>query len=347
ADLAPDEANSRQLRWHGEAALLQQATNFQEAHNDNLKTIAFADGLWVMFDYNRGYAPDIESSGCMDLFRLPKFSRELFRSQRPADELLPAAESGPMVFIASYWTPESSTDVRVFSNCDEVELRLNGTLLERRGPDSDRLSAHIKHPPLTFQQKRFEPGVLEAIGYIGERESARHTVRTPGAVEHLELRLDESGRPFAAGGKDVAFLHAELRDADGTVVPSAWENVFFGATGDLELIGANPFSSEAGIASILVRSEVGRPTGTVYALALAPAGDRIYILNASHNIGGGADFEIRVTEDGSDPATASVFKGGSIAAAERVRAALLVDGHTIVEADSDAPKFRIPGSVAP
>ena len=57
ADLAPDDANSRQLRWHGEAALLQQATNFQEAHNDNLKTLAFADGLWVMFDYNRGLCP--------------------------------------------------------------------------------------------------------------------------------------------------------------------------------------------------------------------------------------------------------------------------------------------------
>ena len=151
------------LRWHGEAALLQQATNFQEAHNDNLKTIAFADGLWVMFDYNRGYAPDIESSGCMDLFRLPKFSRDLFRSQRPPDEDLPVADSGPMVFIASYWTPESSTDVRVFSNCDEVELRLNGTLVERRGPDEDRLSTHIKHPPFTFQLNRFEPGALEAI----------------------------------------------------------------------------------------------------------------------------------------------------------------------------------------
>ena len=43
----------------------------------------------------------------------------------------------------------------VFSNCDEVELRLNGTLLERRSADADRLSTHIKHPPLTFQLKRF------------------------------------------------------------------------------------------------------------------------------------------------------------------------------------------------
>ena len=85
-------------------------------------TAAFGDGLWVMYDYNRGYAPDIESSGCMDIFRLPKFSYYFFQSQRPA-------ASGPMVFIASDWTPASATDVRVFTNCDEVALKLAGRLL--------------------------------------------------------------------------------------------------------------------------------------------------------------------------------------------------------------------------
>ncbi len=347
ADLTPDEANSRQLRWHGEAALLQQATNFQEAHNDNLKTIAFADGLWVMYDYNRGYAPDIESSGCMDLFRLPKFSRELFRSQRPASERLPAAESGPMVFVASHWTPESSTDVRVFSNCDEVELRLNGTLVERREGDVERISTHIQQPPFTFQLKRFEPGCLEAIGYIGGREAARHVVRTPGAAERLELRLDESGRPFGAGGKDVAFLHAELRDAVGTLVPDAWENVFFAATGDVELIGANPFSSDAGIASILVQTEARQPKGAVYALCLARDSERVHISSGILSLGSEAEpFEVRATTDGSDPARGAIHRAGPAIGAERVRAAMFVGGRQVVEADTEAPSFRIAGSTA-
>jgi len=342
ADLAPDEANSRQLRWHGEAALLQQATNFQEAHNDNLKTIAFADGLWVMFDYNRGYAPDIESSGCMDLFRLPKFSYSFFQSQRPT------AESGPMAFIASYWTPSSSPDVRVFSNCDEVELYLNGELMERRAPDEDRLSTHLAHPPFTFQLKRFQPGTLEAIGYSSGVEAARHTIRTPGSAEHLELRLDESGKPFGMGGKDVAFLHGELRDADATLVPDSWENVFFGATGDIELVGANPFSSEAGIATILAQTETRQPEGAVYALCLARDGERVHILSAALSFGQASEgYEVRATTDGSDPETGAIHRAGPAIGADRVRAALFVDGRRVVEADTDTPKFRIAGSTAP
>jgi beta-galactosidase len=341
ADLSPDAANSRQLRWHGEAALLQQATNFQEAHNDNRKTIAFADGLWVMFDYNRGYAPDIESSGCMDIFRLPKFSHAFFRSQRSPDH-------GPMVFVASYWTPESGPDVRVFSNCDEVALRLNGELVERRPPDRDRLSTHLAHPPFTFRLGPFRPGTLEAVGYVRGRPVARHMVRTPGAVARLDLRLDESGRPFAAHGKDVAFLHAALEDANGTVVPEAWENVHFGATGSVTLVGANPFSSEAGIASMLVQADTRRPGGVVYGLCVVRDGDRVRVVSDAVSAGGDVEpWEVRFTTDGRAPGMDAPRYDAPVRTRRRVRAALLVAGRSVVQADTDAPKSRIAGSTAP
>ena len=347
-DLTPAESNSRQLRWQGERAQLQQAANFQEAHNDNLATVAFADGLWVMYDYNRGYAPDIESSGCMDIFRLPKFSHYFFQSQRSADERLPAAASGPMVFIASHWTASSDPEVRVFSNCDEVALHLDGRLLERKGPDKDRMSTRLAHPPFTFRTGGFRPGTLEAVGYIAGRQAARHVVRTPGAIDRLTLTFDVSGRPRDPDHRDSIFCYAALVDADGTVVPDAWENVAFGVTGDAALVGTNPCSSDAGIASILVETEPGAARVAVYGLAIVPRGGSVRILGTSLALEGRAPaYEIRYTTDGSEPGPGSAPYRGASLAGTRLRAALLVEGRVVASLAVDRPKYRIPPSAPP
>ncbi len=362
-NLAADDANSRQLRWHGEKRLLQQATNFQEAHNDDRKTIAFADGLWVMFDYNRGYAPDIESSGCADLFRVPKFSYHFFRSQRDPGERFRDAAAGPMVFIASHWTPASSLAVRVFSNCDEVELRLDGRPIARQRPDRDRLSTHLAHPPFTFHVPAFRAGVLEAVGFLRggpgtrDRVQARHVVRTPGAPNALRLTIDHAGRPFGARGKDVAFAHASLLDPQGTLAVEAWENVAFGATGAVSLIGANPYSTEAGIASTVVSTERAGARGTLYALALVPEAGRARVLGASLDVGGivpvpagGRDagaFSLHATTDGSAPTARAPRVREPLVASRALRAALCVGDRVIASLDASAPKFRVAGSTAP
>ena len=341
ADLGPAESNSRRLRWQGERALLQQATNFQEAHNDNLGTIAFADGLWAMYDYNRGYAPDVESSGCMDLFRLPKFSYHFFRSQRP-----PA--TGPVVFIASHWMPGSSPEVRVFSNCDEVALHLDGRLLGRRGPDRGRIGARLAHPPFTFRTGGFRAGTLEAIGYVAGRPVARHAVRTPGAIERLTLEVDLAGRPPDPRRRDVIFCHGSFRDSRGTLVPDAWENVAFGLVGEGMLVGRNPYSSEAGIASILLETRPGRGVIALYALAIVPGPDGARLVGASAAVRGGAPpHRLVYTEDGSEPTAASRPYRGPIRAGAGLRAGMVVQGRVVASLAAREPKFRLPASAPP
>lgn len=348
-NLAADDANSRQLRWHGERRMLQQATNFQEAHNDNRKTIAFADGLWVMFDYNRGYAPDIESSGCADLFRVPKFSYHFFRSQRDAAERVGHASSGPMVFIASHWTPASSLAVRVFSNAAEVELRLDGRVIARQRADRDRLSTHLAHPPFTFEVPLFQPGMLEAIAFEGTREVARHAVRTPGTAARLQLHLDEQGRPFGGRGKDVAFGHASLVDAGGALAVEAWENVAFGATGSVALVGANPYSTEAGIASTVITTERQRPRGALCALTVLPSNGAVRVLGAALGIGASTPaFTLHYTTDGAAPtARAPRYRAPIAIATASIRAALCVGDRVVATLDASTPKFRVAGSTAP
>jgi beta-galactosidase len=252
-DLKEEERTSRQLRGFGEKRLLQQALNYQEAHNDNLYNVGLGDANWLMYDYNRGYADDIESSGIMDIMRLPKFAFYFYQSQARASTLNTVFHK-PMIYIASYWQPSSSTAVRIFSNCDEVELFLNGKSVGKRGPDKNDYTVNLKHPPFTFQLPAFMPGILHAVGYIGKKRVVEEKRRTPGKAVGIKLRLDESGRPLVVGSNDAVFVYAEIVDANGTLVPEYNGQIEFSVTGDAEIIFMNKVFAEAGIATILLKA---------------------------------------------------------------------------------------------
>jgi beta-galactosidase len=255
ADLKPSDRSSRQLLRDGETRLLQQAQNVSDAHDDNYATPAFADGYWVMFDYARGYDTALESSGIMSIDRVPKFAAQFFRSQREPQDVSPTWGGGPMVFIASFWTPASSPKVRVFSNADEVELFLNGKRIARKLNGPSRAYPHLAHPPLDFELSRFEPGELKAVAYSSGKEVATHVVRTPAEPVKLALALDDLGVEPVKG--DMVFLRAVLTDAAGTIVPDNGTTVTFRADGRYEIVGAASTVTEAGIASVLVRVKGG------------------------------------------------------------------------------------------
>lgn len=263
SDMLPEERFSRQARGSGEVRLLQQATNVQEAHNDNLSTHAFADGYWAMFDYSRGLLPDLELSGASDVFRLPKYAAWFFRSQRDADEGTPFSE--PMVFIASEWKPGISRGVRIFSNCEEVELTLDGRSLGRRTPDTNTMSNRLPHPPFSFAASCEKPGTLTATGYIGGKIAARHTVATPGKPAHIRLKLDESGTPPQSGCNDVLFVYATVTDSAGNVVTDYDKPVQFTVSGDAKYVYTATPQAEAGIAPALLR--IGQQGGTIHLAA--------------------------------------------------------------------------------
>ncbi len=249
-DLLQSERSSRQLRGAGEKALLQQATNLQEAHNDNLNTPAFADGYWVMFDYNRGYANDLEASGIMDIFRLPKPSYYFYKSQRDATH----PYGKPMIHIANLWTQESPLDVKVFSNCDEVELFLNGKSLGKQQPDNNTISKNLKHPPFTFAVDVFSPGSLEAKGYINKKMVTNHVVRTPNKPAFIEVLVDNEIPKLKQEQGDIYFVHARVTDDNGTVISNYTGKLKFNVAGNAQLLGENPIACEAGIASILLKT---------------------------------------------------------------------------------------------
>ncbi len=284
AGLKEEERTSRQLREFGEKRLLQQALNFQEAANSNRKGIAtIGDANWLMFDYNRGYANDLEASGISDIFRIPKFAFYFYQSQRP-HEVLPIQHvvSGPMVQIANYWTESSPTEVKVFSNSGEVELFLNNRLIARQKPVRDQYSSHLQYPPFVFLVGKFEPGELRAVGFLGDKPVAEHSVRTPQPAVALKIEVDTSTIPISQTNEDVVFVYASVIDENGTLIPDADQLVTFTVVGEAFLLGENPTRAKAGIASALLRTRpLTKPIGITAkapglqeaSIELTPGGD--------------------------------------------------------------------------
>ena len=252
-DLSSEERTSRQLRTAGEKGMLQQALNFQEAHNDNLYGKSIGDANWLMFDYKRGYANDIESSGIMDLFRLPKFSFYFYQSQ--VDPIINSSSpfNQPMLFIANYWQNTADTLVKVYSNCEEVELMLNGKSIAKQRPDQGLYSTNLKHPPFTFHLASFQPGILTAVGYINHKKVVLKQQKTASVASQIRMDMDESGKKLVAGYNDLVFVHATIADDKGTLISGAKNVVQFSVLGDGEIIGLTNVPAEAGIASIILK----------------------------------------------------------------------------------------------
>lgn len=242
------ELSSRQLRGQGEVRLLQQAYNIQEAHNDNMSIPATGDGYWVMYDYNRGYHDDIEASGVMDIFRLPKFSYDFYRSQRDA-----SSADEAVLKIATYWTKQSPSDVRVYSNCDKVSLYLNDKLVATQTPDKNDISSNLHHPPFTFKVGQFERGTLRAEGFLNGKKVQEAEVRSPGKPVALKCWVDESNRAPQAGCNDVVFLYVAAVDAQGTICPTYKEIVAVTTDANTEVMNVGDVQAEAGIATALLR----------------------------------------------------------------------------------------------
>lgn len=242
------EYSSRQFRKDGEERLLRQARNVQEAHNDNMNIPATGDGYWVMFDYNRGYHDDIEASGIMDIFRLPKFSYYFYKSQRDLTCI-----SDCVLKIASYWNHNSPTDIKVYSNAEEIELYLNGKLIGKQKPDNDKNSTNLKHPPFTFKIGKFEKGELKAIAYSKGEKIKEESILTPETPVRLQCKVDVSGKKLEAGCNDVAFLYISAIDKNGTLVPEYTKDIDISLPDGIEVINKDEIKAEAGIATALIR----------------------------------------------------------------------------------------------
>ena len=265
-DYGGNNSTSRQAREDGDNAMLTNCNNIQEGMNNNRACSWFsADGFWHFHDW-MGYNTTTSKSGPVDMYRLPKHSYYFFQSQRDPSVAINGVNTGPMVYIANQWTSSSPTTVRVFSNCEQVALHLNGTLVAARSPDAGTNCGNLPHPPFTFSLGTFTSGELKAIGRIGGVDKATHIRRTPGPAAAIRLRT-EANDSLIADGSDARLVWIDIVDASGMVVPTATTQVTVSATGQGTIYGPTSLRMKGGQLATWVRA--GRTAGAAIVNATA------------------------------------------------------------------------------
>lgn len=229
-------------RAHKDSLYLAEATRYPDRvllgtetyhHYKNQQSIkqvpsAIGEFVWVGYDYlgeivwdgYRGW-----DAGILDVAGFPKaeyYLRKSYWSQEPVVHVgvaMPKEHEFDWAVrpIADHWnwTQDSTLTVMAYSNCDEVELSLNGHRIGRKAIPTDSCCISWNVP--------FKKGVLKAVGYQGKKKVAEHTLFT--AEEPIQLVQN------VIPGKEVDCVIVEAQDKKGHRNPLCNEWVDIEANG--------------------------------------------------------------------------------------------------------------------
>lgn len=181
---------------------------------------------WTGFDY-RGEPtpykwPSISSQfGILDMCGFPKDTFYYYKAWWGTE---------PVLHVFPHWNWEERAgepvSVWVHSNCDEVELFLNGKSL---GSQKVVVRTHLEW------KVKYEAGVLEARGSKGGQVVLTEKRETTGKLVSVRLVADRMA--IDADGEDLAMVRVEGIDAQGRVVPVADDLIQFRVSGAGALLG--------------------------------------------------------------------------------------------------------------
>jgi beta-galactosidase len=190
-------------------------------HEETLKQLLkydFASGefIWTGFDYLGEPTPypwPARSSyfGIVDLAGFPKDVYYLYQSLFTQRTVL-------HIFPHWNWKRGDTVDVWAYYNhADQVELFLNGKSLGVRKKRGDQL--HVSWRVV------YVPGTLRAVSTLGPTRVMTTEVRTASRPAMIKLSADRA--IIQADGTDLCFVTVSITDAQGSLVPSAANDVHF------------------------------------------------------------------------------------------------------------------------
>ncbi|CAH0220417.1 Beta-galactosidase BoGH2A [Microbacterium oxydans] len=195
--------------------------------------------------------------------------------------------------VVSSWTWDaaagSPVTVDVYADADEVELLLDGAVI-------DRVAVGSPLPLIARFETEYRRGALTAVAYSAGVEVGRSALRTAGAPQ-LIARAEQAG---ITGPEGLAYVAITLEDADGIVVCDADTLVTVAVSGgEIAGMGSGQPRTEEGFAGPSRHTYDGRVL-----VIIRPSGEDEIVVTASAEGYPPAEVVIGVESSGGDRATA-------------------------------------------
>ena len=206
----------------------------------NTRSYMAGEFVWTGFDYIGEPTPynwPAKSSyfGIVDTAGFPKdiyyFYQSKWNSSGP-----PMVHIVPMDWTS--WSAGQSVPVYVYTNCTSVELLLNGQSLGSKSMNAS--TGHLRW------DVTFASGTLRAQASNDGEAIAYDEVQTAGPAAKIILKVDR--KHISANGIDLAFVEADVTDANDVLVPQASQKIDFTVIGPGTIVAVdngNPVSLEA------------------------------------------------------------------------------------------------------
>ena len=137
----------------------------------------------------------------------------------------------PTLHIFPHWNLQGhegeEVELWAYSNCDEVELTVNGKKLGRQKMPKN---GHLKW------KATYQPGKVVATGYKNGKRILTDVIATTKPAYKTVLKADK--QTIEADGRDVAIITIEVQDEKGRIVPNACPMLKIQLEGDAHIIGA-------------------------------------------------------------------------------------------------------------
>ena len=231
--------------YQSEASVSNMGPNYLEMNLDKVIGLAY----WGAIDYlgeSQGWPAKGWSQGVFDISLEPKpkayLMKSLFMPDEPmvhiaviedgkSDMLWNGVQTGNQRLSEQWNRPKGCTvSLYTYTNCDEVELLLNGRSLGRKvNPQDPKLRNQIRWSDIAYN-----PGTLVAVAFRNGKPVARHHLETSGKAVRLVTTTDNSS--WQADGMDLQHIRLTAVDAKGRRVLTATGELTFSIEGDARIV---------------------------------------------------------------------------------------------------------------